>query len=40
MMSHVDSSKYTTEKLLELIKECTEVSGYKINLKISCVSKP
>ena len=35
MILHMENSKDTTQKLLELINEFSKVSGYKINIEKS-----
>ena len=35
MILHIENSKDSTRKLLELINECSKVTGYKINIQKS-----
>ena len=37
MILYIENPKDTTRKLLELINECSEVAGYKINTQKSLV---
>ena len=38
MILYIENPKDSTKSLLELINEFSKVAGYKINIKISCVS--
>ena len=38
MMLYIENSKVSTPKLLELVNEFSEVTGYKVNIQKSVVT--